>query len=61
MTNIKDLKSCFKQHPTTHTVFGIGLGLVLVGLVPVLGTNALILGVVVALGALAYDNFMVKE
>lgn len=57
---MKDLKSCFTPHSLTHNVFGIGLGVLLVGLFPALGAQAVVVGIVVAVLALAYDNFMVK-
>ncbi len=58
--NLKDLKECTKPHQVTHTVFGVGLGVLLVGLFPTLGAQAVVVGVVVAVAALAYDYFMVK-
>ncbi|OGD88259.1 hypothetical protein A3D81_03145 [Candidatus Curtissbacteria bacterium RIFCSPHIGHO2_02_FULL_40_17] len=60
MINLKDLKSCFTPHSLTHNVFGIGLGLLLVGLFPALGAQALVIGIIVAVAALAYDYLMVK-
>ena len=57
---VKDLKECWKPHPLAHTVFGIGLGVLLVGLFPALGAQALVVGIIVAIAALAYDYFMVK-
>lgn len=57
---MKDLKACFGQHQNTHTLFGVGLGLLLVGLISGLAANALVLGVVVGVAALAYDYFFIK-
>ena len=57
---MKDLKSCFTPHTLTHNVFGIGLGLLLIGLFPALGAQALVVGMIIAVAALAYDYFMVK-
>ena len=57
---LKDLKECWKPHSLAHTVFGIGLGVLLVGLFPALGAQALVVGIIVAIAALAYDYFMVK-
>ena len=50
-----DMKRCFTTHVLLHNLFGIGLGLVLVGLVPGLVSNALVLGVVLAVIALGAD------
>ena len=56
-----DLKRCFTTHALLHNLFGIGLGLILVALVPgVFVANALTLGVVVVVVALAADAFLVK-
>lgn len=55
-----DLKRCFTTHALLHNLFGIGLGLVLVALVPALVSSALVLGVVVVVVALAADAFLVK-
>lgn len=56
-----DLKRCFTTHALLHNLSGIGLGLVLVALVPALVANALVLGVVVIVVALAADAFLVKS
>lgn len=55
-----DLKRCFTTHALLHNLFGIGLGLVLVALIPAL-EGALVLGVVVIVVALAADAFLVKS
>lgn len=55
-----DLKRCFTTHALLHNLFGIGLGLVLVALVPTLVSNALVLGVVVIVVFMAADAFLVK-
>lgn len=52
-----DLKRCFTTHALLHTLFGIGLGLILVVLIPGLGGN-LVLGVVVVVVALVLDFLM---
>lgn len=49
-----DLKRCFTTHALLHNLFGIGLGLILVFLIPALGGN-LVLGVVVVVVALVAD------
>lgn len=55
-----DLKRCFTTHALLHNLLGIGLGLVLVGLVPTLVTSALVWGVVAIVVAMAADAFLVK-
>ena len=54
------LKSCTTPHAISHTLFGLGLGLVLVGLFSTLVTNALMLGVIVVVVAMAWD-FVVNK
>ena len=55
-----DFKRCFTTHALLHNLFGIGLGLVLVALVPALVTNAMVLGIVAIVVALGADSFLVK-
>lgn len=50
-----DLKRCFTTHVLLHNLFGIGLGLVLVGLFKGLAASALMLGVVLVVIALGAD------
>lgn len=47
------MKSCFTPHVMMHSAFGLGLGLLLAALIPVLG-NAW-LGLLVAGGAMLAD------
>lgn len=42
-----NMAECFKKHPMLHMVSGVGLGLLLVGLVPTLAVNAVMLGLIV--------------
>lgn len=56
----KMMKECTKPHPLLHIVSGVGLGLVLVALVPSLVANALTLGVVLVVVGVAAE-FMVKK
>lgn len=56
-----DLKRCFTTHALLHNLLGIGIGFVLVALVPALVANALVLGVVVIVVALVADAFSVKS
>jgi len=46
---------CMKPHSLAHFVTGAGLGFLLVALVPALGANALILGVVLIVAGFAWD------
>lgn len=55
-----DMKACTQPHALLHTLTGVGLGLVLVALVPSLVTNALMLGVVVVVVGIVGD-MMVKK
>lgn len=55
-----DLKRCFTTHALLHNLFGIGLGLVLIALIPGLVTSALVLGIVAIVVALGADALMVK-
>jgi len=48
-----DLKRCFTPHALAHSLLGIGVGLVLVSLVPSL--NNLLYGVAVVVVALVWD------
>ncbi|MEK7517708.1 MAG: hypothetical protein AAB583_04110 [Patescibacteria group bacterium] len=48
------MKECFTQHAMMHSLFGIGLGIVLVNIVP--GLNSLWLGVVIAVVAIVLDK-----
>ena len=54
------LKSCTTPHAMSHSLLGLGLGLILVGLFSGLVTNALMLGVIVAVVAAAWD-FVVNK
>ncbi len=47
------MKACFTPHAMTHGLLGLGLGIVLVSLIP--GLNSLWLGVVVVVVALVVD------
>lgn len=55
-----DLKRCFTTHTLLHNLLGVGIGLILVALVPAFLANALVLGVLAVVVALAADAFMVK-
>lgn len=47
------MKACFTPHAMMHSLFGIGLGIVLVNIIPSL--NSLWLGVVIAVVAIVLD------
>ena len=55
-----DMKECMKPHALLHSLTGIGLGLILVALMPSLVGNALMLGVVVVVVGIVGD-MMVKK
>lgn len=42
-----NMAECFKKHPMLHMVTGVGVGLLLVGLVPDLVVNAVTWGIVI--------------
>lgn len=48
------MKECFTPHAMMHSLLGIGLGIVLVNIVPSL--NSLWLGVVIAVVAIVLDK-----
>lgn len=55
-----DMKACTQPHALLHSLTGIGLGLILVALMPSLVANALMLGVVaVVVGVVG--EMMVKK
>lgn len=56
----KKFKECMKPHALLHALAGIGIGLILVNLIPTLVDNALMLGVVVLAVAVVAD-FMVNK
>lgn len=47
-----DFKRCLTPHALLHTLTGVGLGLILVYLIPSLGSNALVLGVIVVVAGI---------
>jgi len=48
------MKSCFTPHAITHSLLGLGLGLVLSALIPVL-SSSILLGVIIIVVALGLD------
>ena len=55
------MKECMKPHPLLHSLMGIGLGLVLVSLVPSLVSNGLTIGVVLIIVAFVAEQMMGKK
>lgn len=51
----KKFKECMKPHYIAHSVSGLGVGLILVGLFPALATMALILGIVALVAGIIFD------
>ena len=55
------MKECTKPHSLVHILTGIGLGLVLVGLMPTLASNGLMYGVVLVVVAIVLDMMVQKK
>ena len=51
----KKIKECMKPHALMHSLAGLGIGLILVSLIPALVDNALMLGLVVLVVAIVGD------
>lgn len=52
----KKFKECMKPHYIAHSISGLGVGLILVGIFPALsGATALVLGVIAFVAGAAYD------
>ncbi len=49
------MKECSKPHALAHSVSGAGFALLVLNFVPALANNALILGVVLVVGGIAWD------
>ena len=56
----KKIKACMKPHALAHSVAGLGVGLILVALVPSIAAMALKLGIIVIAAAVVFD-FMVNK
>ncbi len=56
----KKMKECMKPHALMHSLAGLGVGLILVSLIPALVANAMMLGLVVLVVAVVGD-FMVNK
>lgn len=55
------LKECTKPHALLHSLAGVGLGLVLVGLIPDLSANALMLGLLALVLGIVGEFVWVKK
>ncbi len=55
------MKECMKPHPLLHSLMGIGLGLILVSLVPSLVSNALTFGIILVIVAFVAEMMMGKK
>ncbi len=49
------LKSCTAPHALSHSLFGIGLGLILAGMFSGLVANALTFGIIIVVIAMVWD------
>ena len=57
----KMMKECMKTHPLLHTLGGVGLGLVLVALVPALVAKAFVLGIILIVVQFAAEYMNMKK
>lgn len=55
------MQECLKPHPLLHALSGIGLGLVIVALVPGLVANALTLGIILIVVGLVLEMMLGKK
>lgn len=55
-----DFKRCFTPHALLHNLMGLGIGLILVALMPTLVANALMLGILAVVAAMVLDATVVK-
>lgn len=56
-----DMKECTKPHSLLHSLGGVGLGLVLVALVPSLISNAMTYGLLLFVAAIAGEFLFLKR
>ena len=55
-----DMKECMKPHPMLHSLTGLGLGLLLVGLIASLGgQTGVVLGIILIVASVA-GHYMIK-
>ena len=55
------MKECTKPHAIAHSIAGIGVGLLLVGLVPSLASSGLMYGIILIVGGIAWDMYAQKK
>lgn len=55
------MKECMKPHSLVHLLTGLGLGLILVGLMPDLAMNGLMYGVIVVVVGIVLDMLVQKS
>ena len=56
----KMMKECMKPHPLLHSLAGIGLGMIILSLVPTLTANAMMIGIVLVILGIG-GEFMMKK
>lgn len=54
------IKACMKPHGLAHLVTGAGVGILILGLVPTLAANAVVIGIIVAVVGIVYDLMVNK-
>lgn len=50
-----DMKECFSKHVVLHSLTGLGVGFVLISLIPSLAENALLIGVVAIVAGIGLE------
>ena len=51
----KKFKECMKPHYIAHSISGLGIGLILVGVMPSIAGAALVLGIIALVVGIIYD------
>lgn len=51
----KMMKECMKPHMMVHSITGLAVGLIILGLIPSLAANALMLGVIILIVGIIAD------
>ncbi len=54
----KMMKECMKPHALTHSLTGLGVGFILIGLMPTLAGNALMYGIIALVVGIAADMWV---
>jgi len=56
------MKECMKTHPMLHSIFGLGLGIMLASFIPGLsGSTGLILGLILAIAGPVGEILLLKK